>query len=272
MKSLLKNSLPFIILMGLSNEGISQSVFDKFEKWLGQKHFQITYGPQIAWYKNSHLTFVQEEYDRNIIFQDVKAKDDPSLDFLLKKGEFGVEQFRVAFGIELSKNYSVQIVATHLTYLVQVENDYYRNGLWNGQKESNTFYFRDDFAKLEHSNGINIWNIGVQRNIWLTRSDSSNFRVSIGIMPKIGAILTATQAEVRNPTGIFEHFDPGNNLAGFDYSLDFSLRFLFFQHFQLTGNLNYFQFLIDKAKLSNSSYVSQKLRGYNWGINMGWRF
>lgn len=250
----------------------AQSAFDKLESWLTKKHLQISYGPQSAWYKKSHITFVQEEYDRKVIFDQVKAVDDESFDFLLNGKDIGVEQFKVNIGIDLSRNYSFLITATHLTYLVQVDQTYYRNGFWDGKKVSDYVSLREYFEKLEHSNGINIWDIGIRRSFWLTSDEEKKFQLAIAILPKIGAIMTATQANVRNPNGIFERYDPGNSLAGFDYSLDFSLRLLFFQHLEISGNFNYFQFLINGAKLSTTSYVNQKLRGYHYGINLGWRF
>jgi hypothetical protein len=267
---LLKLSIVGIFLLCASFV-YGQSVFDKFENFLIDKNLHVQYGLQNAWYKNSHITFIQKEYDRDIIFEHVQAKDDSKWDKIFSE-RIGEEQFRILVGIDLSKKYSIFLSATHLAYKVKVDKNYYRNGVWDNQRVSDTILFNQHFNKLEHSNGINIWSVGITRNFLVCNFQKLKLKTFFGISPQIGALLSASQVEVMNPSGIYEHYDPGNKLSGINYSVDFSIRLNLFKHFEIIGNINYFQFLMRKAKFSDDSYVDQNLRGYNIGINLGYRF
>ncbi|MEL6256144.1 MAG: hypothetical protein AAFR87_29335 [Bacteroidota bacterium] len=249
----------------------AQSIFDKAEAWLKENHLQITYAHQLAWFKESHITFVQPEYGRDIIFENVKARDNPQ-SFSIARGEIGTSQFRVNIGLELSRKYSVFFSGTHLNYIVLTDNEYYRNGIWNGERVSGRVRLEDYFAKLEHSNGLNTYNLGLKRNFWISTDSTRNLQWALSVMPQVGAVFTGTQAGVYNSQRVYEHYDPGNIIAGYNYALDFASSWIFLNHLELAVNLNYFQMLIRRAKLSEDSYVRQKLRGFQYGLGLGYRF
>lgn len=269
-----KHLLPLFLIGILSHpllEVSAQSVFDKAENWLIKHHLQISYAHQLAWFKESHITFVQPEYGRDIIFENVHARDNPK-SFSIGRGEIGTSQFRVKVGIELSRNYSLMISGTHLNYIVLTDRSYYRNGMWDHERVSDTPRFDQYFRKFEHSNGLNTFTIGLRRNFWITQSDEKKVRWALSVMPQVGAVFAGTQIGVLNPEGIYEHYDPGNIIAGYTYAIDFSSRLLFFQHLELDINLNYFQMLIHRARIAKDSYVNQQLRGFQYGVGVGYRF
>jgi len=246
----------------------TQSIFDRFEQYLKARHFQVSYGPQLSFFKKSHIRFVQPKYQRDLTIHLARNLDDPRIRAFFR-GEFGVNQFQVNLGMDLSKNYSVHLAIHHITYKVDVNRNYYALGTWDGIHIADSINMRQTFESLEHSNGINLWNIGLKRNIKLPFLSNASIESSLGFMPGIGIVLTATQGKIINPNGQFERFDPGNSLAGFNYSLETSFTVLFKKHYFIFANLHYFQLAIFKAKLDKHSYVNQQLRGSNYGIGLG---
>ncbi len=266
----LKLVLLFFFLF-IFNSIYSQSVFDKVEEFVVNRNLEVSYGIQFTWFKTSNIRFVQEKYNRDLIFQYVKSKKDNRLNYLFK-GELGVPQFRINVGLDLSKKYSIHLAVSHLTYHVDVDQEYYRIGFWNNESVSNTIYFKDDFRKLEHSNGINLWNIGIQRHFILKLEKLKWLNFDIGIMPNFGIVAAASQGEIRNPSNEFERYDLGNSIAGLNYAGEITLKIFFFEHFKLSFNFNYFQMHILRAKLEDDAYVQQRLRGSNYGVNIGYKF
>lgn len=250
----------------------SQTVFDRIEDWLKEHHFQLSYSLQESWYKKSHIRLVQSRYQRDIIFQEVRAKQNKKFNSILDNGELGVPQYKVFVGVELSDKYAVGLTILHLNYIVNVERDYYRLGTWNGEFVAEDFAFSSDFKKLEHSNGINIWSIGLKRMIKWNDVDQASWGLNLEFMPSIGYVLTATQAEIRNPDGIFEHYDPGNNLAGVCFGGETKLALILWKQFILFVDINYFQMILKKAKFEKDAYVEQDIRGFNWGFGIGYKF
>ena len=249
----------------------AQSIFDKFEQFLVSKKLQLSYGVQSSWYKESQIHFVQKKYNRDLRIHDVRAKDRGFLSFLLK-GEFGVTQFKINTEVELSPKYSFAVFLNHMGYHVDVDKDYYKLGVWNNESISNREELSNDFVELEHSNGINIWNVGVLRRIKLSKDDSKLLNFEFGFMPNIGLVSTATQAVIYNPDGEIERYNPGNKLAGFNYGLEIVLRAYIKKHYFFGANFNYFQMHIKRAKLDVDAYVEQELRGSSYGINIGYKF
>jgi len=261
-----------LLLLLLTAQVNAQSIFDKVENNLLEKHFQINYGVQLAWYKVSNIHFVQEQYNRNVEYQYVSANANGSTLSVLRGKVKKTPQFKVSFGIDLSQKYSLLISATHISYYVDVDKSYYRRGIWNGQMVSDSIYLQNDFRRLEHSNGINIWNIGVKRKIRMDIKKWNAVRFELGMMPNLGLVYTASQGEIKNPTGQYEHYDPGNSLAGFNYALEAALALIIKEHWQIQINLNYFEMFIKRAKLDENAYVKQRLRGSNYGLNIGYKF
>ena len=267
--------MPYYLIIPLilfSQASSAQSIFDKLESKLKESNFEINYGPQDTWYKRSYIRYVHPRYNRDVEFQSVYGHGNDDLDFIFE-GEFGVPQYKIDFGIDLSENYSLMVMATHLTYEVDVDHTYYRIGEWNGNHVSDSLFLRDDVTRLEHSNGMNIWNVGVERKIRLGFKNSPNINLDLGLRPNIGLVFTASQGSIRNPNNIFEHYNQGNSLSGFNYSFNTDIQLVFKEHFLLSFNLNYFQMIIIQAKLSNDgAYLKHHLRGFNYGASLGYKF
>ena len=266
-----KYFISYFALFALILNVKAQSFFDKAEKYLIENNLQVSYGIQSAWYKYSNIRYINEEHNSDIYYQSVLADDDPQLDFI-KKGQAGVVQFRIKVGIKLSDKYSVNFLGTHLTYKIKVEEEYYAIGTFNGIFNSGDLLFSNHFQKLEHSNGINIWSLGITRSFNFTIPKLNNVSFELGLTPNIGLVGTASQAVLINPNRVEERYDPENSLAGYSIAGDFSFVSIIRNHYLVTLNFNYFQLQIEKAKLTDSAFLRHRIRGYNWGLNLGYRF
>lgn len=259
----------FHFLFGLS-EVNSQSIFDKFEKFLVSKKIQISYGIQSGWYKESTIHFVQNRYNRDILIHDVNATDKNNFQFLLD-GQFSVNQFKINVEINLSDNYSFLFLTSHLGYHVDINREYYKIGLWNDERISNSKNLSEFFQDLEHSNGINPINLGIRRRINFSKNKTINSNLEFGILPNIGILYTATQAKIINPNNEIEVYNLGNKLAGYNYGIEVDFRFYIKSHWMIGFNFNYFHMRVRKARLEKKAYVNQNIIGSNFGINFGYR-
>jgi len=266
-----KNYLICMCFLMFGNISYSQSIFDKVEKYLKDKKFEISYGPQDVWFKRSYVRYVHPEYGRDIEFQSVYGHGNDDLDFLFK-GEFGVPMYTIDFGFDLSENYSLIVRASHLTYEVDVDQTYYRIGKWNGANVSDSIYLRNHISRLEHSNGMNIWNLGVRRNFNIGFKENENLDLSYAVTPNVGLVFTASQGSILNPEGIWEHYNQGNAISGYNYAVNNELEVTIKKHLLFKLNLNYFQMIINKALLTDGAYLKHKLRGLNYGLAFGYKF
>lgn len=249
----------------------AQSTFDKAEEWLINKHLTVSYGVLKSWYKYSNIRYVDNEYNRDIEYFSVLGEEISNIN-TIKKGEITTAQTRLAFGIDLSKNYSVVLHHAHINYYTKTDVNYYTHGNWDGTYLSDKILFSNHFKHLEHSNGINIWNVGLRRNFDLLENKKKTLKMFWGVMPNAGIVHTASQATLLNPLGQWEKYDPQNHLAGFDIALETNATIRIKNHLELSGNFNFFQLYIKRAKLHDNAFISQRLRGSYYGATVGWKF
>lgn len=259
----------FYFSFGISNVN-SQSVFDKIESFLVSRNFQLSYGVQSAWYKESTIHFIQERYNRDLLIHDVRAVD--KIDFnSLSNAQLTVSQFKVNIEFDLSERYSFFIFTSHIGYHADVQRNYYKIGLWDNERVSNSDNLSEHFEDLEHSNGINPLNIGIRRRISLLNKKTSKHQLEFGISSNVGIIYTATQAKIKNPDNEIEVYNLGNKLAGYNYGIESDLRLYIKGRWMVGLNFNYFHMRVRKAKLENNAHVSHNIIGSNFGINIGFR-
>jgi len=261
-----------LLLLFLLNVGhlSAQTLFDKIEFWAADHRFELSHGAQFAQYVNSNIHFVQEKYDRDVIFHDAVAEDKLEFDNFLS-GEIGASQFKLAFGIELSQRYQAEFSVTHLTYIVDVERDYYQLGYWDGQAVNGLIRMDQSIRKLEHSNGVNQWYIGIKRKFSLLGKADSKLRLQASVGPNLGLLISATQAFILNPDGEVEEFEPLNNISGHGGGLEAVLVLSLNDRWLLRGNYQYFGMMLRQARIESGSYVSHRIRGDNYGIALGFR-
>ena len=265
---MMKGATLIIMLFIGSVSADAQSIFDKAEHWLKEHHATISYGPQYSWYKYSHIRIVQPELKRDAELMYVHGRQTDN-SAALKRGEITTAQSKISLTIELSKNYAIQLYTTHLNYEVINTNDYHLRGVWDGNTIAETITTRNYINQLEHTNGLNFWSVGVKRNISLLEKD--NLGIHVGLMPNIGSVFTATQAQIYTPAGDLAYYDPGNKISGFMIGGEVSLNTVLYKHWVLAGNYIFFQTYIKKAQLDHESYIAQRLRGSHYGVSLGYR-
>jgi len=261
-----KSSIFSIILITFCINVDAQSVFDNVESKLTNK-LTISVGGQFVYYKKSHIQFYQSEYDRDLTIYNADGSGRGRFNEVIK-GEVGCTQYRIDLKYRLSSKYSLQLEAVHLDYLVDLSKKYYLNGTWDGNRINQEEALYGKFLLLEHSNGINIWKLGVARK-WQV---ANNWKPYLLISPQIGVVFSATQAEILSQYNDYESYDPGNTLVGMNYSLGAEIGLRVFKNINLYLNATYFQMNLEKAKISETSHVTQSLRGCNYGLNIALSF
>jgi hypothetical protein len=267
MKSSLLSIVTVFILCS-STKADAQSIFDKAENWLIDHNAALSYGPQYSWYKYSMIRIVQPEFDRDAELMYVEGRQTDNT-AAIRRGKISTAQAKVAVNIELSEKYAMQLFNSHLNYEIITENDYHLRGTWDGEPIARTITTSEYINMLEHTNGLNFWGIGIKRNIHFINTEKVNF--ALGLMPNAAGVFTATQAQIYTPTGDLAYYDPGNKLAGLMIAGESSLTAIFNKHWVVGVNFNFFQSYIKKAHLDHQGYVSQRIRGSNYGLSIGYR-
>jgi len=254
-----------ILFLFLSNGSFAQSVFDKIEAKL-INNLTISAGAQFTWYKESNIYFEQRDYNRQLNIFGVHAVGRGRFNEFFK-GRIGCSQFRVDIQYQLSRKYILQAETTHLDYLVDLEENYYQRGEWDGERINGEHNLLDRFTLLEHSNGINIWKLGLIRKI--TFKKMNKLSLSTGI--QVGFVMSATQANIYTPYGDVERFDAGNTLVGISYSSHSELIYHLSRRLDIFFNFTYFQMDLNKAHINSEAFVTQTIVGSNSGINIRYR-
>lgn len=267
MKTITHLFLATILCLCFTLPSGAQSIFDKAENWLVSHHATLSYGPQFSWYKYSHMQVVQPAHDRNLNILYVEGQQTDNFE-ALKRGELSTAQSKLSFSAELSEKYSLQLFTAHLNYDAILDKKYKARGTWNGTSITSEILLSDYFNLLQHSNGLNFWNLGVQRKWDIIDKDKVDW--SFAMMPNAGAVLTATQAEILN-NGNIEYYDPLNKLSGFCLGGELSTKATFYHHWQLGLNFNMFQSYLLKARLDDEAYLSQRIRGSHYGALIAYR-
>ena len=250
-----KGVILFFFLTLAFNSVNAQSIFDNAESWLKKHHTTIAYGPQYSWYKYSNIRIVQPYVQRDAELMYVQGRQTDNTE-ALKRGELSTAQSKISVNMELSTKYDIQVYTTHLNYEIINSKDYHLRGVWNGEQIAETIPTSQYFNQLEHTNGLNFWGIGVKRKINLIKRD--NLTMDIGLMPNIGGVFTATQAQIYNPNGDLAYYDPGNGFSGVVLAGESSLNTVFKSHWVVSGNFNFFQTYIKEAKLDHHAFVITK--------------
>ncbi len=267
MKSFIRCVL-FFFTLSTSYTTFAQSIFDKAENWLVDHNAALSYGPQYSWYKYSMIRIVQPEFDRDAELMYVQGRQTDNSE-TIKRGKLSTAQAKIAINIELSQKYALQLFNTHLNYEIITENDYHLRGTWNGDRLAKTIPTSTYINMLEHTNGLNFWGVGIKRSFHFVENE--NFQLSLGLMPNIAGVFTATQAQIYTPTGELAYYDPGNTIAGAMIAGETSLNATFYKHWVLGANFIFFQSYIKEAHLDHQGYVSQRLRGTHYGMSLGYR-
>lgn len=250
------------ILLIVSVTTNCQSFFDDIESHLKDK-ISFSFGVQLTYFKDSHIYFEQSQYDRKLHILDVKGNGRIRFDTFIK-GEIGTTQYRMDLKYKLNPKYSIQLEWVHLDYFVDLDREYYQRGTWNNERVNYTGDLTSKFTLIEHSNGINILKLGLGRKILF--DPASKFELSTGL--QLGLVYSGTQANIYSPFDDIEKFDAGNTFVGANYSSNSEFGYRISSRLSIFFNFTYFQMNLNNALIDKGSFVSQKLSGSNYGLNI----
>lgn len=266
-------SLPRLILLSFcfsSFAASADSSHSKIHQWLTKHHFTVNAGYFRATYKKQDLLVVHPGYDRSIRFFDVEAGDISYFENI-QKLQITATQHRVQFSAEFNKNWQASISFSHLNYGALTNRLYRAQGTWNGQHINDTVLMSDYVKGLYHTNGLNLWNLGLKKSIPLI-AQPNNFKASILLGGHLGTALTSSEIEIRDTVGNkYLYFTPGNRLAGYNLGVNAALDLLFYKHYLLQGFWDWSYTNLIKAPFYEG-YVKQKIFANYYGVTLGYRF
>jgi len=205
--------------------------------------FFAYWGWNWASYSDSNIRFKGENYDFSL--QDVKARDTPSA-FTFKK-YFGITnltkpQTNARIGYFFKENYTISLGVDHMKYVVNndqfvaidgtinIGNNTY-DGVYNGEQ----IQLKEDFLRLEHTDGLNYVNIQLYRfddvSSWFGL-DSESFQINITEGFGAGILYPKTDTSL---LGLDRHDD--YHISGYGLSAGFGLNLTFLKHFFIQADL-----------------------------------
>lgn len=262
-----------LLLLCLSMTAFSMmadSSSSKINQWIEKHHLTINAGYFRATYKKQDLLIVHPGYDRSIRFFDVESGDISYFENI-PKFQITATQHRVQFSAEFDKNWQASISFSHLNYGALTNRFYRAQGTWNGQHINDTVLMSDYVKGLYHTNGLNLWNLGLKKSIRLV-SRPDNFKVSMLLGGHFGTALTSSEIEIKDTVGNkYLYFTPGNKLAGYNLGVNSAINLLFFKHYQVQCFWDWSYTNLIKAPFYEG-YVKQKIFANYYGITLGYRF
>ena len=205
--------------------------------------FFAYWGWNWASYSDSNIRFKGENYDFTL--QDVKARDTPSA-FTFKK-YFGITnltkpQTNARIGYFFKENYTISLGVDHMKYVVNndqfvaidgtinIGNTTY-DDVYNGEQ----IQLKEDFLRLEHTDGLNYVNIQLYRfddvSSWFGL-DSESFQINITEGFGAGILYPKTDTSL---LGLDRHDD--YHISGYGLSAGFGLNVTFLKHFFIQADL-----------------------------------
>ena len=205
--------------------------------------FFAYWGWNWASYSDSNIRFKGENYDFSL--QDVKARDTPSA-FTFKK-YFGITnltkpQTNARIGYFFKENYTISLGVDHMKYVVN--NDQFvaidgtiniGNTTYDGIYDGEQIQLKEDFLRLEHTDGLNYVNIQLYRfddvSSWFGL-DSESFQINITEGFGAGILYPKTDTSL---LGLDRHDD--YHISGYGLSAGFGLNVTFLKHFFIQADL-----------------------------------
>lgn len=269
MSSPFKYFLIFLCFASVSNAFAQDSLSSKLHQWLVKHRFSVNVGYFRATYKKQDLLVVHNGYDRSIRFFDVEAGDISYFENI-KKLQLTATQHRVQFNADFKHNIQLSLAFSHLNYGA-LTNRYYRaQGTWNGQHVNDTVLMSDYVKGLFHTNGLNLWNLGLKKKVDIIQLPKYELSLNLGL--HAGTAFTSSEIEIRDTVGNkYLYFTPGNRIAGYNLGTNSALESTFFKHYTLNCFWDWSYINLIKAPFYEG-YVKQKVFANYYGIMLGYKF
>ena len=216
------------LLTLLVQTGFSQNQFQSTKKG----NFSIYWGWNFGWFTDSDISFEGEDY--NFTLNDVKATDRPTeftLDAYLNPTKITIPQYNLRIGYFFKDNWMISIGDDHMKYVVQQNQSVNISGeISNSNTINEQIELKEDFLKLEHTDGLNYINAEVRHfhNFYKYKKHTLSLISGLGV----GALIPKTDATLLS---IPRHDD--FHLAGFGTAAVMGARLAFFDKFYLQSEM-----------------------------------
>lgn len=192
----------------------------------------LFWGWNRASFGNSNIHFTGQDYDFEL--SDVVAHDrqsEFSADLYLNIGKMTIPQYNFRLGYFLHDNYSISIGADHMKYVVDIDQVVKINGrIANSGGDYDGIYDKDEvqlkqgFLELEHTDGLNFFNIDFRRHDEVLDLDKIKISLSEGI--GVGLLFPKTNASL-----LGNDRSDAYHLSGFGLNGVLGININFFKHF-----------------------------------------
>lgn len=207
--------------------------------------FYLYWGWNRGYYTNSSIRFTGNDYDFTLY--NAVAHDEPSkldLDYIHPKRVTSV-QTNVRLGYFFSDYYNISLGIDHMKYIMTVGQtvnisgyiDVAKGSSYNGTYQNEPIYVDDDFLHLEHTNGLNLVNIQVERYDDLGKLlggtwNMDVFQINVYEGLGVGVLVPRTDATILDRKR-WDEF----HLSGYGLSAHQGLNFTFFKYLFLQFEL-----------------------------------
>lgn len=203
--------------------------------------FFVSWGGNRESFSKSDINFKGENY--NFTIRDAKAKDKPKgwhVDYI-NPSRLTIPQTNAKFGYFISEKHSIAIGLDHMKYVMQNNINRVVNGvinlpetdsgsLHNGTYNNKNTFLTTNFAKFEHTDGLNYIYTEFSRHDDISSlfnlKNTGKFQINISEGIAAGILLPRTNSTLLDK----ERYDQFH-LSGYGASLRAGLNFTFYKHF-----------------------------------------
>lgn len=278
----MKISIILLILVSLSFESYSQYGGKKKESTEKGTIFAY-WGYNRTHYTKSNLNFVGPGYDFTL--NGAVAVDRPerfSFNSYFNPNQITVPQFNLRVGYYYKKGWALSIGYDHFKYYLKNGNNVKLSGHidpgvdtvtnWSGDYNGEPIVTNFNTFHYENTNGMNYIRVELMRSFSLynPRRSKGNFKITGNLGISSGAILSVNDF---NFAGQFDRVT--YSISGYGISLHSGVRFEFFKHLFLQGDLNtgFIQQLKVRTRPNDASAYARHTLGFlEYNAAIGWLF
>lgn len=232
--------------------------------------FYVYHGWNRGSYTNSDIQFKGENF--NFSIYDVQATDRAipfSLNPYLNPLRFTEVQTNSRIGYYFHDHYTISLGSDHMKYVMTNGQTVKIDGTINTGTEFDKTYqdedivLTEDFLKFEHTNGLNLVNIEINRvddilQQWM-KVDSKNIQVNLIEGMGVGFLLPHTDVTLLNFPQHARY-----NLAGYGISAKAGLNITFFEHFFIQAEIK--EAWLNMPDIRISTNDNEKASQHFWAL------
>lgn len=185
-------------------------------------------------YTHSTLSIKGDDYD--LVLHEIKAKDKPTAvtyHNYLQPDRMTIPQTNFRIGYFIKDDWALTLGVDHMKYVmvqnqtVQMNGVITRPGNYTGTYNG-PMVLTEDFFTFEHTDGLNLLNVGAEKYLTFIQSKDNNFIISGLVGAEVGVMLPKTNAKLMD----YKRNDRFH-LSGFGLDAKAGIEATFFRHLVL---------------------------------------